>query len=140
MFDRKIFAYFYVNRLCIRLVALLPKNKIWGDLQLLGDFRLQSEHCFLICSLVRLHGDSLDLGAGTVTDVKRGRDLALVSRWHFLLLGLRSGATAGGMNRLEVHRRLAGVLIFEMANGLFVVRSGTQLNRGLLPFQFGARA
>src|SRR5437762_13879203 len=128
MFDRKIFAYFYVNCLCVRLVALFPKHEIWGDLELLWDFRLQSEHCSLICGLVGFHSHSFDLCTGTVSDVECGRDLAFISRRHFFLLASRSGATAGCMNRLKAHRRAACVLVLEMADRLFVVRGGTELD------------
>ena len=137
---RKIFAHFYVNRLCVRLFALFPKHEIWGDLELLWDFRLEREHCFLICGLVGFHRHGFDLSASTVADIECGRDLAFISRRHFFLLALRSGATAGGVNRLKVHRRAASVLVLEMADRLFVVSGGMQLDRGLLPFQFGARA
>ncbi len=121
-------------------VALFPKHEIWGDLELLRDFRLEREHCFLICGLVGFHRHSFDLSAGAIADIECGCDLAFFSGRHFFLLALRSGATAGGMNRLKVHRRLAGVLVLEMADRLFVVGGGMQLDRGLLPFQFGARA
>ena len=83
--------------LYVRLVALLPKNKIWTDLQLLRNFSFQSEHCFLVWRLVRLHGHGLDLSAGAIADVKRSGNLAFISRRHYVLLGLRSGATAGGV-------------------------------------------
>jgi hypothetical protein len=122
--DRKIFAHFYINRLCVRFVALFPKNKIWGDLELLWDFRLEREHCFLICCLVGFHSHSFDLCAGAVADIERGRNLAFIARRHFFLLALRGGATAGGVNRFKVHRRLASVLVFEVADRLFVVRGG----------------
>jgi hypothetical protein len=36
--------------------------------------------------------------------------------------------------------RLAGVLIFEMTDCLFVTTRRVQLNGSLLPFQFGARS
>src|SRR5262249_49018809 len=140
MFDGKIFAYFYVNCLCVRFVTLFPKNKIWSDLELLRNFRFQSEHCFLIWRLVRFDRDGFYLSASTISDVKRGGNLAFVSRRYYVLLGLRSGATAGGGYRLEVHRCLAGVLGFEVPDRLLIGRSGVQLDRGLLPFQFGARA
>src|SRR5437764_14946664 len=120
MFDRKIFAYFYVNCLCVRLVALFPKHETWGDLELLWDFRLQSEHCSLICGLVGFHSHSFDLCTGTVCDIECGCDLALISRRHFFLLALRSGATAAGMHRLNVHRPAASVLVFEVADRLVV--------------------
>src|SRR4030095_2575031 len=110
MFDRKIFAYFYVNDLRIRPVALFPKNKIRCDLELLRNFRFQSEHCFLIWRLVGLHRHGFYLSAGTIADVKRGRDLAFVSWRHFVLLSLGSSATAGGVDRFKVHRGLAGIL------------------------------
>src|SRR6266850_1368882 len=134
MFDRKIFAYFYVNRLCVRLFALLPKHEIWGDLELLWDFRLEREHRFLIYGLVGFHRYGFDLCTGAVANIECGRDLAFITRRHFFLLALRSGATAGGVNRLKVHRCLAGVLVLEMANCLFVVRGGMQLKSSLLPF------
>ncbi len=134
MFDRKIFPDFYINRLCVRFLALFPKHEIWGDLKLLRDFRLEREHRFLICGLVGLHRYGFDLSAGTIADIERGSDLAFFSGRHFFLLALRSGATAGGMNRLKVHGRRAGVLVLEMADRLFVVRGGMQLDRGLLPF------
>ena len=140
MFDRKIFAYFYVNRLGVRFVALFPKNKIWGDVQLLRDFRLQSEHCFLICGFIGFNSHSFDLSAGTITDIECRRDLAFVSRRHHVLLGLRSGATTGRVNRLKMHWCRAGVLVLKMADRLFIVRGGMQFNRGLLPFQIGASA
>src|SRR5882724_11731804 len=140
MFDRKIFAHFYVNRLGVRLFALFPKHEIWGDLELLWDFRLEREHRFLIYGLVCLHRYSFDLCTGTVANIECGRDLAFISRRHFFLLALRSGATAGGVNRLKVHRRFARVLIFEMADRLFVGSSRMQLDRGLLPFKFRAGA
>src|SRR5215813_11959389 len=140
MFDREIFAYFDVNRFCVRLVALFPKNKIWSDLELLRNFRFQSQHCFLIWRLVRLHRDGFYLSASTIADIECGRDLAFVSRRHHVLLSLCSGATAGRVNRLKMHWCRASVLVLEMPDRLFVVRSGMQLNRGLLPFQFGARS
>src|SRR5215831_12926353 len=115
MFDRKIFTYFYINGLRIRLIALFPKNEIWGDLQLLRNFGFQSEHCFLIWRLVRLNGHGFYLSAGTIADVKRGRDLAFISRRHYVLLGLRSSATTGGVYRFKVHWCLAGVLVLEVA-------------------------
>src|SRR6267142_5174003 len=130
MFDRKIFAHFYVNCLCVRLFALFPKHEIWGDLELLWDLRLEREHRFLIYGLVCLNRYGFDLSTGTVTDIECGRDLAFISRRHFFLLALRSGATAGGVNRFKVHRRLAGVLVLEMADRLFVVGGGMQLDRG----------
>src|SRR6267143_301462 len=113
MFHRELLAYFYVNRLWIRLVALFPKHEVWGDLELLRNFRLQSEHCFLICGLVGLDCHRLDLSTGPVANVERGRDLAFFAGRHFFLLALRSRATTGRMNRLEVDRCLTGVLIFE---------------------------
>src|SRR6476469_11149915 len=134
MFDRKIFPDFYINRLCVRFVTLLPKNEIWGDLKLLRDFRLESEHRFLICGLVGLHRYGFDLSAGTIADIEGCCDFAFLSRRHFFLLALRSGATAGSVNRFKVHRRLAGVLVLEMANRLFVVWGGMQLDGRLLPF------
>src|SRR5882724_12565693 len=140
MFDRKIFAHFYVNRLGVRLFTLFPKHEIWGDLELLWDFRLEREHRFLIYGLVGLNRYGFDLSTGTIADIECGRDLAFISRRHFFLLALRSGATAGSVNRFKVHRCLAGVLIFEMADRLFVGGSRMQLDRGLLPFKFGARA
>src|SRR5437764_8060728 len=139
MFDRKIFAYFYVNCLCVRLVALFPKHETWGDLELLWDFRLQSEHCSLICGLVGFHSHSFDLCTGTVSDIECRRDLAFISRRHFFLLALRSRATAGGMNTLKVHRRAASGLVLEMADCLFVVLGGMLVDHGLFSFQFGAR-
>src|SRR5215831_20365082 len=99
MFDRKIFAYFYVDRLCIRFITLFPKNEIRRDLQLLRNFSLESEHGFLIWRLVCLDSHRFDLSASTIADVKRGGDLAFISRRHFVLLCLRSGATAGGVDR-----------------------------------------
>src|SRR6478609_3228939 len=134
MFDRKIFPDFYIDRLCVRFVTLFPKNEIWGDLKLLRDFSLEREHRFLICGLVGLHSYGFDLSAGTIADVEGGCDFAFFSGRHFFLLALRSGTTAGSVNRFKVHRRLAGVLVLEMADRLFVVRGGMQLDRGLLPF------
>jgi hypothetical protein len=43
------------------------------------------------------------------------------------------------MDRLKMNRGLAGVLIFEMTDRLLVTTRRVQLNRSLLPFQFGAR-
>src|SRR4029077_6225245 len=129
-----IFAHFYVNRLGVRLFALFPKHEIWGDLELLWDFRLERQHRFLIYGLVCLHRYGFDLVAGAVANIECGRDLAFITRRHFFLLVLRSGATAGGVNRLKVHRWLASILVFEMADRLLVVSGGMQLDRGLLPF------
>src|SRR5215471_3001208 len=134
MFDREIFAYFDVNCFCVRLVALFPKNKIWGDFELLRNFRFQSEHCFLIWRLVRLHRDGFYLSASTIADVKRGRDLPFISRRHHVLLSLGGGATTGRVDRLKMHWCRAGVLVLEMADRLFVVRGRMQLDTGLLPF------
>src|SRR6266436_3533309 len=134
MFDGEIFAHFYVNRLYVRLFALFPKHEIWGDLELLWDFRLEREHRFLIYGLVGLHRYGFDLSTGTIADIECGRDFAFISRRHFFLLALRSGATAGGVNRLKVHRCLASILVLEMADRLLVVSGGMQLDRGLLPF------
>src|SRR5438034_10363616 len=127
MFHGEIFAHFYVNRLCVRLIALFPKHEVWGDLELLRDFRLQRQHRFLIWGLIGLDCHCFNLSSGTVANVERGCDLAFVSRPHFFLLGLCSSATTGGLNSLKVDRRLADVLIFEMADGLLVVRSRMQL-------------
>src|SRR5438874_12338466 len=102
MFDRKIFAYFYINRLCVRFIPLFPKHEIRGDLELLWDFRLQSEHCFLICGLVSFYSHSFDLCTSTVADIEGGRDLTFFAGSHYVLLCLGSRATAGRMNRLEV--------------------------------------
>ena len=106
---------------------------------MLRDFRLKRQHCFLIRGLVGFHSHGFNLCPGTVADVECGGDLAFISRRHFFLLGLRSGATTGGVNRLKMHWRRAGVLVLEMADRLFIGRSGVQVDRGLLPFQFGAR-
>src|SRR5205823_14312222 len=95
---------------------------------------------FLIWGLIGLDCHCFNLSSGTVANVERRCDLAFVSRPHFFLLGLCSSATTGGLNRLKVDRRLADVLIFEMADGLLVARRRMRLDIGLLPFQFGARA
>jgi hypothetical protein len=140
VFHREILADFHINRLGVGFFALFPKHEIWCDLELLGDLRLKSEYRSLICGLVGLHSHGFDLSAGTIANVKRCRDLAFVARRHFFLLRLRSRATAGGVNRLKVYRRLAGILVLEMAHRLFVVRGGMQFECRLLPFQFGVRA
>src|SRR6266508_4561525 len=80
------------------------------------------------------HCYGFDLTTSTIADIECGSDFDFISRGNFFLLRLRSGATAGSMNRLKAHRRLAGVLVLEMADRLFVVRGGMQLDRGLLPF------
>src|SRR6266478_3858383 len=62
-----------------------------------------------------------DLSAGTIADIECGCDFAFISRRHFFLLALRSGATAGSVDRFKVHRCLASILVLEMADRLFVV-------------------
>src|SRR5205823_7372681 len=91
------------------LVALFPENKCRGDLQLLRDNRLECEDRLRVRGFVGLHGHSFDLSASAIANVKCGGNLAGPARGDFVLLGLCSGATAGSVNRLKVHRRLAGV-------------------------------
>jgi hypothetical protein len=43
------------------------------------------------------------------------------------------------MDGFKPHRLAAGVLIFEMTDRLLVLRCWMQFDRGLFPFQFGAR-
>src|SRR6266699_6131179 len=136
----KLFAYLHSDRLRVWLVALFPENKCRGDLQLLRDNRLEREDRLRVRGFVGLHGHSIDLSASAIANVKCGGNLAGPAGGNFVLLGLCSGATAGSVNRLKVHRCLAGVLIFEMADRLFVGSRWTELDLGLLPFQFGACA
>ena len=140
MLHGKLFAYLHGDRLWVRLIALFPENKCRVDLQLLGDNRLECENRLRVRGFVGLHGHSFDLSASAIANVKCGGNLAAPARGDFVLLGLCSGATAGSVNRLKVHRCLAGVLIFEMADRLFVGRRWMELDLGLLPFQFGACA
>src|SRR5438132_13202498 len=140
MLHSKFLADLDCDRLRVRLVALLPKNKIRADLQLLRDNRPEREKRLRVRGVVGLHRDRFDLSAGAIANVKSGRNLAAPARGDFVLLGLCGSATAGSVNRLKSHRCLAGVLIFEMAYRLFVDRRWMQLDRGLLPLQFGACA
>src|SRR6516165_7650038 len=66
VFDGKIFAHFYIDRLCVRFIPLFPKDEIWGDLELLWDFRLERERRFLICGFVGLYRYGFDLGTGAI--------------------------------------------------------------------------
>ena len=138
MLHSKFLAYLDHNSLRFWLVALLPEDKCWIELQLLRDNRLKSENRLLIRGFVGLHRHCFDLSAGAIANVKSGRDLATPASGNFVLLGLCSSASAGSVNRLEMDRCLARVLIFEMAYRLFVVGRWMQLERGLLLFQFGA--
>src|SRR6266516_277974 len=130
----KLFAYLHGDRLRVRLVALFPENKCRGDLQLLRDNRLEREDRLRVRGFIGLHGHSFDLSAGAIANVKCGGNFAASTRGNFVLLGLCSGTTAGSVNRFKVHWRLASVLIFEMADRLFIGRRWMQLDRGLLPF------
>src|SRR5207249_7344832 len=136
----KLFAYLHGDRLRVRLVALFPENKCRGDLQLLRDNRLECEDRLRVRGFVGLHGHSFDLSASAIANVKCGGNLASTARRDFVLLGLCSGATAGSMNRLKMHRCLARILVFKMADRLFIGRRWMELDLGLLPFQFGACA
>src|SRR6267378_88563 len=131
MLHSKFLACLDRNSLRFWFVALLPEDKCWIELQLLRDNRLKSENRLLIRRFVGLHCHCFDLSAG---------DLATPASGNFVLLGLCSSASAGSVNRLEMDGCLAGVLIFEMAYRLFVVGRWMQLERGLLPFQFGVCA
>src|SRR6266481_2110607 len=124
----------------IRLVALLPKNKCRADLQLLRDDCPQSEDSLLVCGFVGLDRHSFDLSPGSIADIESRRDLPGAAWGDLVLLSLRRGATTGSMNRLKMHRRASGILIFEMADCLFVGGRWMQLDRSLLPFQFRACA
>src|SRR5882724_441330 len=134
MFDRKFLADLHRDRLRVRLIALLPKNKRWVDLQLLRDNGPEREDRLGIRGVIGFHRHRFHLSAGAIANVKSGCNLAGSAWGNFVLLGLRSGATAGSVNRLKSHWCLSGVLIFEMAYGLFVGRRWMQLERGLLPF------
>src|SRR6476620_4249082 len=138
MLHSKFLAVLDHDSLRVWVVALLPEDKCWIELQLLRDNRLKRENCFLIRGFVCLHRHCFDLSAGAIANVKSGRDLASPATGNFVLLSLCSSASAGSVNRLEMDWCLAGVLIFEMAYRLFVVGRWMQLDRGLLPFQFGA--
>jgi len=140
MFHGEILADLHRDRLRVRLVALLPENKCRADLQLLRDNRPEREDRLSICRVVGLHSDRFDLSARAIANVKSGRNLPGAAGGDFVLLCLRSRATAGSVNRFKSHRRLPGVLIFKMAYRLFVGSRWMQLERGLLPFQFGACA
>ena len=89
--------------------------------------------------IVRLDCDVFDLGAGTIADFEGCGNLAFFSGRHFLLLRLRNRAPARGVDGFKPHRLAAGVLIFEMADRLFVPGCRMQFDRGLFPFQFRAR-
>src|SRR6267378_5656051 len=128
------------DRLRIRLVALLPENKRWINLQLLRDDCPESKDRLLVCGFVGLHRHSLDLSAGAIADIESRRDLPGSAWGDLVLLSLRGGATTGSVNRLKMHRRASGVLIFEMAYCLFVGGRWMQLECSLLPFQFRACA
>src|SRR6266487_1399581 len=128
------------DRLRLSLVALLPENKCRADLQLLRDNCPESEDGLLVCGFVGLDRHSFDLSAGSIANVKSCRNLPASARGHLILLGLCGSTTAGSVNRLKVHRRASGILIFEMAYCLFVGGRWMQLDRSLLPFQFRACA
>src|SRR6266478_1022486 len=112
----------------IRLVALLPENKCWADLQLLRDDCPQSEDSLRVRLFVGLHGHSFDLSAGSIADIESRSDLPGSAWGDLVLLSLRCGATTGSVNRLKMHRRASGILIFEMAYCLFVGGRGMQLD------------
>src|SRR5947207_309299 len=140
MLHGKFLTDLHRNRLGVRLVALLPKNKRRVDLQLLRDNRLEREDRLRIRGFVGLHRYCFDLSTGAIANVEGGCDLTGSARGNLVLLALSSGATAGSVNRLEMDWCLAGVLIFEMAYRLFIGSRWMQLDRRLLPFQFGVCA
>src|SRR6266849_5894913 len=120
--------------------TLSPKHKRWSDLELRWDYGLQGEHRGGMLRIVGFHRHSFHLCAGAFANVEGGRDLTFLSRRHFLLLGLRSRATARSADRFESHGFAAGVLIFKMAYRLLVGSRRMQFDRGLVPFQFRARS
>src|SRR6266446_4886342 len=140
MVHGKLFAHFHRDRLRGRLFALLPENKRWRYLQLLRDDCPESEDRRRLRGIIGLHSYRFHLSASAIADVKCGRDLAFFSRRHFVLLTLRSRATARRFYRFKMDWLLAGVLICEMAYCLFVGRRRMQLEFSLIKFQFAAGA
>src|SRR5439155_19331934 len=106
MLHRKLLARFHCDRLRVRLVTLFPEYKCRVDLQLLRDDGLETQHRLLIRGLVSFHRHSFDLRTGAVANVEGSRNLTGLARRNFVLLRLRSSATAGSMNRFEVDRCL----------------------------------
>jgi hypothetical protein len=80
------------------------------------------------------------LRAGAAADVKGRGNLALLTGGNLLVLRLRRGTTARRMDGLKMNRRIPDIFIFEMRDRLLVVKRRTQIDRGLLPLQLGARA
>src|SRR6266700_5941297 len=140
MFHWKILGCAHDDRLWLWRFTLSPKHKRWSDLELLWDHRLEREHRGYIGGIVGFHRHSFHLCAGAFANVEGGRDLTFLSLRHFLLLSLRSCATARSADRFKSHRFAAGVLIFKMAYRLLVGSRRMQFDRGLVPFQFRARS
>ena len=90
--------------------------------------------------IVGLNCNSLDLRAGAAANVKGRSNLALLTRSNLLVLRLRRGTTARGVDGLKMNRRIPDIFIFEMCDRLLVVKRRAQINRRLFPLQLCARA
>jgi hypothetical protein len=87
--------------------------------------------------IIRFDSNSFNLETGAIADAERRGDLTILARPHLIFLTLGSGATARGLNRLQMNRLVARVLVFEMADCLFIRDRRIQLDRGLVPLQLG---
>ena len=74
--------------------------------------------------IVGLNCNSLDLRAGAAANVKGRSNLALLTRSNLLVLRLRCGTTARGVDGLKMDRRISDIFIFEMRDRLLVVKAG----------------
>ena len=87
--------------------------------------------------IIRFDSNGLNLKASAIANAECRGDLTILARTHLIFLTLGSGATARSLNRLQMNRFFAGVLVFEMTDCLFICDRRIQLDRGLVPLQLG---
>ena len=140
-FDGKLFCRFHGDGFRLRFFAALPIKNRGLNFEQLRDGGLERENgrSMRRVGIVSLHRHGFNLQTGAVANVERGGDLTLFARRDLVFLCLRRCASARGMHRFKMNRRVADVFVFEMADRLLVANRGMQIDLCLFPFQFRAR-
>ena len=130
------------NDLRLRFFTTPPDDKHWLQFKELRNNRLERKLRGGMCRvwIISLNSDGFNLCAGAAANVKRCGNFAFFAGKHFILLRLRRGAPAGGVNRFKMDWCFAHIFVFEMRYCLFVAKGRVQFNRSLFPLQFRASA